>query len=1082
VTQAVFTGARYGSASWGDYDNDNDLDLLITGATNFGPGYLPAYSKIYQNDGSGIYTEQTQISLQSVYHSAADWGDYDNDGNLDIIITGATGDDPYFNPVTIIYRNNGNKTFTAMDQIDLPGVFRSEVKWVDYDNDGDLDIHLSGSLDYNLYSNCFSRIYRNDGNNNFTWESTVTFPDLWEPTAEWADFDNDGDMDLAMTTPGSLYAYRNDNSSFTQILSKGYGYSSFGCVIWGDYDNDGYIDILFSNFAGSAIIFRNNSGLNFTELDDGSFNFTQVEGLEWCDYDNDGDIDIMVNSWGGICKIYKNNLYMRSGLFKANDPPAAPGSLDAVRSPNGMNLSWTPVRNDETPSSSLFYNVSIGTTKNNQDVSPSHSSGDGFRKIPKTGNAQLDTSYLMKNMEIGKYYWKVQAVDQGYKGGAWSAIDSFEVKNVQAFFSSDIVCAGDATQFLDQSVSTDGIIAWKWDFKDGTTSSVRNPSHIFPDGGNYNVKLVVTSTGGIKDSLEQIVTVKYRPSADFSAPPVCQGASTTITNMTDAKGLIISSWFWDFGDGQTSTLQQPPAHGYLGAADYTVLLKALASNGCRDSVTKTVIVANYPVAAVTANAPLTFCKGDSVTLTVPYNSDYHYKWKIGGTDITGADSNRFVAKLTGNYTSEIINSNGNCKTVSSEVNVTALNAPAAPVITSSGNLTFCHGDSVVLSVTNTAGYSYQWRLNGGAAGTNSNQYIAKSTGTYTLVVSNSTGCSVSSTNSITFTVNPVPVVGALALEGKKKFCSGESAILSIPATTGYTYSWKNSDSYIGGASSNSYTATSSGTYSLEVSNPSGCKVSTEPVTLEVAQQPVKPTIDYTGYKKEMCLEENPLKLSVDKVVSDYTYRWYKNGTPFSNSSFIEITDGAKYELEALKDICTSQRDSVTIKFSTTLPKPVIIPRGSAVWYLSTASRANYYKWYFNGSVIPGAEGNIYIAGQNLGLYRLAISDDKKCYSFSDTVRIPTGLTGIEDPDPFSDVKIYPNPTTGMFTIEMNNNVFGTLIIDILTQNGSKALNIKFEKTTEHFQAQIDLSGQSKGMYLVNLSLDKFRAIRKVLVE
>jgi hypothetical protein len=70
----------------------------------------------------------------------------------------------------------------------------------------------------------------------------------------------------------------------------------------------------------------------------------------------------------------------------------------------------------------------------------------------------------------------------------------------------------------------------------------------------------------------------------------------------------------------------------------------------------------------------------------------------------------------------------------------------------------------------------------------------------------------------------------------------------------------------------------------------------------------------------------------------------------------------------------------------------------------------------------------------------------------------------------------------MFTIEMNNNVFGELIIDIFTQTGSKALNIKFEKTTEHFQAQIDLPGQSKGMYLVNLSLDKFRAVRKVLVE
>ncbi|HAM11153.1 MAG TPA: hypothetical protein DCP74_12995, partial [Bacteroidales bacterium] len=66
--------------------------------------------------------------------------------------------------------------------------------------------------------------------------------------------------------------------------------------------------------------------------------------------------------------------------------------------------------------------------------------------------------------------------------------------------------------------------------------------------------------------------------------------------------------------------------------------------------------------------------------------------------------------------------------------------------------------------------------------------------------------------------------------------------------------------------------------------------------------------------------------------------------------------------------------------------------------------------------------------------------------------------------------------------EMNNNVFGELVIDIFTQNGSKALNIKFDKTTEYFSAQIDLSGQSKGMYLINLSIDAFKAARKILVD
>ena len=113
---------------------------------------------------------------------------------------------------------------------------------------------------------------------------------------------------------------------------------------------------------------------------------------------------------------------------------------------------------------------------------------------------------------------------------------------------------------------------------------------------------------------------------------------------------------------------------------------------------------------------------------------------------------------------------------------------------------------------------------------------------------------------------------------------------------------------------------------------------------------------------------------------------------------------------------------------------------------------------------------------------MSISDDNQCFAFSDTLRIPAGITAIDDADPFEGMKIYPNPTTGMFTIELDNNIFGELIIDIFTQNGSKVLNIKFEKTTEFFSSQIDLSGQSKGMYLINLSIDKYVATRKILVE
>ncbi|HUX95876.1 MAG TPA: FG-GAP-like repeat-containing protein [Bacteroidales bacterium] len=1077
-TDIILAGISYGNAAWGDFNNDDTLDIIVTGK-NISNQEI---TKIYLNNGENIFTELENLTIPGISYGKVSCGDYDNDNFLDIMITGK---DNSGHVIAKIFRNTGDNDFIEQLDIILPGVSSSSSAWGDYDNDGDLDILVSGTTNGN-YTGVRSTIFTNHGNNIFIEEQSITLIGLFNSSVAWGDYDNDDDIDILMSgvnvqNQSSSEIYQNNgNNIFSILLDAGLTDSKTGSVFWADFNNDGSLDIMITGL--SSKIYHNDNDNTFTEYTGSSFPNSSFGSASSGDYDNDGDIDILITG-GGLSRIYRNNTFMKAGEYPANQKPIAPIGLSSISQPEGIHLSWAPIRTDETPFKAMTYNVRMWTSAGGPDITAAHSNPiSGYRQIAAMGNAQLDTSFLIKNLPLGTYYWSVQAVDQGYLGGDWAETATFEVENIQTFFSFEQVCLGYPTRFTDQSTAFSGIASWRWDFNDGEISSDQNPSHTYASSGTFMVKLIITDMGGVKDSLIQAVFVKPKPITNFSAPAVCQGTAAIITNTTDKNELTISSWYWDFGDGQTSLSEQPASHGYLGAADYSVQLKALASNGCRDSITKTVTVASYPVAAVTANALLTFCKGDSVTLSVPYNNDYLYTWKLNETAVSGADSNRFAAKLTGSYVAEVTNSKGNCKTTSSPVSIISQSTPDAPFITSSGNITFCQGDTVILSAPSNTDYKYQWKLNGGAVGTNFSQYVARTSGTYNLVVTNSTGCSVTSTNTVTITVNPVPVVGALALEGKKRFCYGENAILSIPAVTGYIYSWKNSDGIIAGATSNSYSATSSGTYTLEVAYTSGCRVRTDPVTIEVVDKPLKPTIDYSGYSKGMCLGENPLKLNIDKTVTGYSYRWYKNGTPYSNATFIEITDGAKYHLEAYQDICTSPRDSIDIVFIQTLSKPDIIAKGPTVWYLSTGSDANYYKWYYNGSTIAGASGSSYVAGQNMGIYRLAISDDNQCFSFSDTIRIPKGITGIEDIDPFEDVKIYPNPTTGLFTIEMNNNIFGELVIDIFTQSGSKVINIKFDKTTEHFQSQIDLSGQPNGMYLINLSLDKFRAVKKVLVE
>jgi PKD repeat protein len=1246
-TNISFPGLESGSAAWGDYDNDGDLDILLTGTT--GNGSSGAMSKIYRNDGGNIFTEQSSIILAAVRYSSVAWGDYDNDGDLDILLTGANTTDQN---ISKIYRNDGNNLFTEQSSIILSGVFKSSVAWGDYDNDGFLDILITGaSGPVNSRHTQISKIYRNNGNNNFTDQFSILLTGVEESSAVWGDYDNDSDLDILLTGYGNssynAIVYRNDGNGFVKQTNISLEGVSGGSSIWGDYDNDGDLDILITGSSSSNLskLYLNNGNNSFSWQNDIIIPGVSYSSAACGDYDNDGDLDLLITGYssGGFTKIYRNSTFMKAGNYSANNKPLAPVNLSVNTQPGSVSLIWSPVNNDETPSQTMSYNVRVGKSISSSDIVTAQSDLlNGSRQIVAMGNSQVNTSFNIKKLPAGKYYWNVQAVDQAYAGSPWSELSTFEIKNVQTFFSSDEVCLGYPTNFTDQSVATSGISSWKWDFQDGTFSDLQNPLHTYSQSGLYNVKLIIKDAGGTKDSLIQAVVVKAKPLTEFTAISVCQGIPVTTTNTTNNNGLTVSSWNWEFGDIGTSTLQQPAPHPYLTAADYTIKLKAVASNGCADSVSHVVSVGTYPIAAVTSSGLLTFCKGDSVTLTVPLNTEYTYTWKSSGIPITGASLNTYTPRFTGDYTVDVLNTKGNCLTASSAVNIVAQNAPIAPLISAEGNLsfcqgdsailsvintsdysyqwklnggavgtnsyqyaakasgnysltvtntlgcssnatnilditvnpnpslltvnvsgptsfcqgssvdlsvtsaagytyqwenngsaisgataskmtantsgvytlritntsncyirsenvfvdvltvplaptisdytatTFCQGDSVTLSVANTSGYSYQWKLNGGAVGTNSYQYTAKSTGKYTLVVSNNNGCSVSSTNSVDVIVNPLPVISDINLVGVEKFCKGGKATLSVPANANYSYSWKRATNDLQ-LTTNSIDVVESGEYSVKVSL-AGCNVTAAPRKIEVMEKPARPDIDYGSYVKDMCLGENPLKLSVDNEVSGYSYQWYKNGTPFSGATFIEITEGAKYHLEAIKDICASLKDSVIIEFKETLPKPDIIAKGPTVWYLSTASQANYYKWYYNGNLIPDASNSVYVAGQNLGIYRIGISNDNQCFAFSDTIRIPKGVTGIEDTDPFTGLKIYPNPTPGLFTIEMDNNFFSELVIEIFNQNGSKTLNIEFEKTSEHFKSQINLSGQSKGIYIINLAIKNYTASRKLIVE
>lgn len=345
-----------------------------------------------------------------------------------------------------------------------------------------------------------------------------------------------------------------------------------------------------------------------------------------------------------------------------------------------------------------------------------------------------------------------------------------------------------SAQFNDLSSAPAGstITSWVWDFGDASTSTLQNPLHNYTAAGPFNISLTVTTNNGCSAIKEQILNTIYpEPVAAFSSlPQVCIGSLIGFSDNSTASGSTVTGWNWDFGDGNTSTLQNP-THIYASAGSYTVTLHVTSAEGCQtvsNFATHTVVVNPLPTANISGtttvclNSPSPSIVFTGVIGVAPFTFTYNIN---GGPDLiavttTGNSVNVAVPTSTaGTFTYNLISvkegSASGCvqpQTSSASVTVNQL-----PVATIGGTTTVClNASAPLITFTGTSGvapYTFSYNINGGA------------TQTVTTTIGNSVTVPVSTATAGTFTYNLLSIQ-----ESSSNLCSQNqsgSAIVTVKA-------------------------------------------------------------------------------------------------------------------------------------------------------------------------------------------------------------------------------------------------------------------------------------------------------------
>jgi gliding motility-associated-like protein len=430
-------------------------------------------------------------------------------------------------------------------------------------------------------------------------------------------------------------------------------------------------------------------------------------------------------------------------------------------------------------------------------------------------------------------------------------------------------CQGNSV-ILTSSVATNNV--WS---TGATTSSITVTT-----SGTYTVYYL--DANGCSSAVSAAVNVVVNPlpavpTISASGPlTVCPGGTVDLTSS------LANAYNWSNGNNT-------PTITVTTSGSYNVTISDV--NGCTATSTNTVftVLPSPATPTITASGPLSFCTGDSVTLTSSLSSTYLWS--------TGAVTQSITVYNTGSFSVTNTNSFGCITPTSAVTNTTMFPVPLAPTITSNNPITFCYGNNVIL--TSSAASGYFW----------SNAYNTQSitvtlSGTFNLSIIDGNGCPSPPSADVIVTVNQLPQSPVITVVGPTTFCAGQSVTLQSNQATGNLWST--------GSTADNINVTTSGNYSVSYTDANNCtSLASNPVMVTVMALAPTPTISTNG-PTTFCADDS-LILTCSQA---QTYLWNTGDTTAS----ISVNTGSNYSV-TVTDVCNPTNPTATILI-TVNPNPI----------------------------------------------------------------------------------------------------------------------------------------------------------------